>query len=78
VNAVTLGRANSSKFPRNGLLAAFFNAYAAEYPWRDKPKTGLECLNRVVGLVQNEFNRQQGLQQRDPADTKKAEALLAA
>jgi hypothetical protein len=61
---------------RNDFLTVFFNVYVTEYPGRDRTKTGLECLNRVVGLPQNEFNHQQVLEQLDLSDTKKAETLF--
>ncbi len=66
VNALPKRSAILHKFPGDGFLAAFFNTYAAEYPWRNKRKMGLECLNRVMRLAMKEHLRQQGRGQRDP------------
>ncbi len=50
VNALPRQHAAQQKFP-NHSLTTFFNAFAAEYLWRDKSKSGLEGLNRVLGNV---------------------------
>ncbi len=65
VNVLPRGHHVKYKFP-DGIVAAFFNAYGGECLWRDKPKTGLERLNRVMGLAKNGVSRQQALEQRDP------------
>ena len=39
-------------------LFNFFNVFVAQHLWRDKEKSGMECLNRVIQLRTNESNRQ--------------------
>jgi hypothetical protein len=53
VHGMPKGHGNILKFPRFSMLSAFFNEYAAVYPWRDNPKTGLECCNGVKRLLDN-------------------------
>ena len=49
VNGLPRGKSSVEKFP-NQFLCNFFNAFAEQYPWRDKAKSGLQCLNRFIGL----------------------------
>ena len=65
------------EFHACSILVLFFNNHALSYVWRDKAKSGFECCNRVIGLLQNVRNREKGALKWDAADVEKAEALFA-
>ena len=77
VNGIPRRHGLVEKFP-DRFLASFFNAFADQHLWRDKAKSGLECMNRVMQLRDKESARQRVLQRRDAADIQTAEAQFAA
>jgi len=59
------------------ILARFFNNHALSYAWRDKEKSGVECCNRVIGLLRNERNREHCALKWAAEYVAEAEALFA-